>query len=165
MKIARSSLGLFLLALGFAAQCTAQSAPASMRPTLVALQVENLAAAIRWYTTFLDFTVEEQKDFPEHRLRLAILRAQDFELELVENPKTLKRSDALAAKGATDITGFAKLTFTIADVARRYRELRDRGATFAIDLRDSNTRPGQQYFVLLDNEKNWLQFVGRKQPG
>lgn len=92
---------------------------------------------------------------------VAILAFEDFELELVENPKTLKKAELLAG-GATDITGFAKLTFSVADVGKLFRRLRDQGATFAIPLRDSNTRPDQQFFVVLDPEKNWLQFVGPK---
>jgi catechol 2,3-dioxygenase-like lactoylglutathione lyase family enzyme len=134
---------------------------ASMRPTLVALQVVDLDASIRWYTSHLEFQQKVRRDFPEHKLKLAILNLGDFDLELVENAKTLKKADLLSG-GATDITGFAKVTFTIGDVGRLFQRLSDKGATFAISLRDSNTNPGEQFFVVLDNEKNWLQFVGRK---
>lgn len=152
MKLTSGLLCWFLLA---------TTTSASMRPTLVALQVENLEATIRWYSTYLDFTQKEKRDFPEHGLRLAILGLEDFDLELVENKKTLKKAELLAGK-ATDITGFAKVTFTVSGVARLYQQLTDKGASFAIKLRDSNTKPDEQFFVVLDNEKNWLQFVGKK---
>jgi catechol 2,3-dioxygenase-like lactoylglutathione lyase family enzyme len=131
----------------------------SMRPTLVALQVESLDASVAWYSNYLGFKPSVRREFPG--LKIAILALEDFELELVENPKTLKKA-ALLSDGATDITGFAKVTFTVDDVGKLFRQLRDKGAEFAIPLRDSNTRPDQQFFVVLDNEKNWLQFAGAK---
>jgi len=60
----------------------------------------------------------------------------------------------LLKDGATDITGFAKLTFTVDDVGQLFRKLSDEGATFAVTLRDSITRLDQQFFIVLDNEKN-----------
>jgi catechol 2,3-dioxygenase-like lactoylglutathione lyase family enzyme len=150
---------LFLLALALSWQAAAQSV--SMRPRLVALQVENLDASIRWYTTHLEFLPKDRKDFPDHGLKLAILSLGDFDLELVENAKTLKRSQVLAGKD-NDITGFAKVTFVVPDVRKLFQQLEAKGAQFAIRLRDSNSSAAEQFFVVLDNEKNWLQFVGRK---
>lgn len=57
----------------------------------------------------------------------------------------------LSGKG-TDITGFAKVTFTVPDVATLFQQLTAKGASFAIELRGSNTKPDEQYFVVLDNE-------------
>jgi catechol 2,3-dioxygenase-like lactoylglutathione lyase family enzyme len=152
---------LFLPMLAWCMGCSAQTPITSMRPTLVALQVEDLDASIRWYTSQLDFQPKDRKAFPEHGLKLAILVLGDFELELVENPKTLKKSQLLAGKDA-DITGFAKIAYTVPAVEQLFRRLESRGASFAIKLRDSNTNPDQQFFVVLDNDKNWLQFVGKK---
>jgi len=150
-----------LLAVFGIAESLADGESTSMRPTLVALQVENLEATARWYTDYLDFQPKVRKEFPEQQLKLAILGLGDFDLELVENARTLKRSQVLSGP-ATDITGFAKITFAVGDVARLFHRLKEKGATFAISLRDSNTRPDEQFFVVLDNEKNWLQFVGKK---
>lgn len=139
--------------------CPASADEASLRPTLVAVQVENLDASIRWYTTHLDFRQKVRREFPE--LKLAILERGDFELELVENPRTLKKAEVLSGRNL-DVTGFAKLTFTVSDVGALFQRLKAGGAAFALTLRDSNTNPGQQFFVVLDNERNWLQFVGKK---
>lgn len=57
----------------------------------------------------------------------------------------------MSGKG-TDITGFAKVTFTVPDVATLFQQLTAKGASFAIELRGSNTKPDEQYFVVLDNE-------------
>jgi hypothetical protein len=152
--------GFLLVAI--AASCGVMAADhASMRPSLVALQVENLDASVRWYTNYLHYELKVRREPPGHQLKLAILSLGDFDLELVENSKTLKKAELLSG-GATDITGFAKVTFTIENVAALYRRLNDQGAAFAITLRDSNTKPDEQFFVVLDNENNWLQFVGKK---
>lgn len=161
MNDRRRSLGWFLVAITAMADCLAQVDAASMRPSLVALQVENLDASIRWYTSFLGFEQKDKKEFPDHGLKLAILGRGDFDIELVENSKTLKKAQVLGGKDV-DITGFAKVTFMVPQVDRLFQQLTSKGASFAIKLRDSNTRPDEQFFVVLDNEKNWLQFVGKK---
>jgi catechol 2,3-dioxygenase-like lactoylglutathione lyase family enzyme len=144
------------------ASSSAQMAAKGARPSLVAIQVESLDRSIDWYTTHLGFSVKEKKELPGHNLRLAFLVLMDFEFELVENAKTLKRSEALATKSATDVTGFAKLTFSVDNVANLYEQLKKKGATFAIKLQDSNVDAREEFFIVLDNEGNWLQFKGKK---
>jgi catechol 2,3-dioxygenase-like lactoylglutathione lyase family enzyme len=161
MRIRNQLFSVLLSMLAWCPDCLAQAPVASMRPSLVALQVVDLDASTRWYTDNLGFQAKERKTFPDHGLRLAMLVREDFALELVENAKTLRRSQLLAGKG-TDITGFAKITFSVPDVEPMFRRLERQGATFAARLRDSNTTPGDQFFIVLDNEGNWLQFVGRK---
>jgi catechol 2,3-dioxygenase-like lactoylglutathione lyase family enzyme len=161
MRTTTASLGLLLVAAFACADGIAQIHSTSMRPSLVALQVGNLDASVRWYTTYLGFQQKEKRDFPDQKLKLAILNLQDFDIELVENAKTLRKAEALSGK-ATDITGFAKVTFTVDNVAALFQLLTDKGADFAVKLRPSNIRPGEQSFVVLDNEGNWLQFVGKK---
>src|SRR5688572_1940493 len=89
-----------LAMLAWSAACPAQTPVTSMRPSLVALQVDDLDASVRWYTSYLEFRPKERKAFPEHGLELAILVLGDFELELVENAKTLRKSQLLAGKEA-----------------------------------------------------------------
>jgi catechol 2,3-dioxygenase-like lactoylglutathione lyase family enzyme len=140
----------------------AQVEAPSSRPSLVGLQVNDLAASVQWYVSTLGFKQSDRKEFPEYKLKLAILALHDFELELVENAKTVRKADALAGKGTDQISGFAKVTFTVNGVATLFRRLKSQGARFAIELRDSNIQPDEQHFVVLDPDDNWLQFVGKK---
>lgn len=155
-------LGVWLVAMCTCSNVHAGSGRESMRPALVALQVENLDDAIRWYMTFLEFHQKDRKDFPDHQLKLAILARADFELELVENAKAVKKSEVLSGRNSTDITGFAKLAFRVDQVGEHFQRLKGKGARFAIELRDSNTKSDERFFVVLDSEGNWLQFVGKK---
>jgi catechol 2,3-dioxygenase-like lactoylglutathione lyase family enzyme len=161
MKMRKTLPTLCLTALWATASVAQVEAP-SVRPSLVALQVDHLDASVRWYVSHLGFQQKVRKEFPELKLKLAILALQDFELELVENAKTVRKKDALAGKDSADITGFAKVTFTVNRVATLFRRLKSQGARFAIELRDSNTEPDEQHFVVLDPDGNWLQFVGKK---
>ena len=43
-----------------------------------------------------------------------------------------------------------------------YETLKKKGANFATTLRDSNINPTEQFFIVLDCDNNWLQFIGQK---
>jgi catechol 2,3-dioxygenase-like lactoylglutathione lyase family enzyme len=155
MKIPKTLATLYLFAFSATASVAQVEAP-SLRPSLVGLQVDNLEASVRWYVSHLGFQQKDRKEFPELKLKLAILALQDFELELVENARTVRKAGAVAGKDSDQITGFAKVTFTVNEVATLFRRLQSQGARFAIELRDSNTEPDKQHFVVLDPDGNWL---------
>ena len=159
MNIPKTLATLYLFAFCATASVAQVEAP-SLRPSLVGLQVDNLDESVRWYVSHLGFQQKDRKEFPE--LKLAILALQDFELELVENARTVRKAGAVAGKGTDQITGFAKVTFTVNEVATLFRRLKSQGVRFAIELRDSNTESDKQHFVVLDPDGNWLQFVGKK---
>src|SRR5688572_9684276 len=130
----------------------------SMRPSLIAIQVENLDSSVKWYEDYLDFRVLDRKEFKDHGLRLAILQLGDFKLELVDNDKALNKNSLLKQHGASDMTGFAKITFSIEHVDAVYEAMKEKGAVFAATLRDSNINPTEQFFVVVYCDNNWLQF-------
>ena len=133
-----------------------------MRPSLIAIQVENLDSSAKWYEDYLKFRVLERKEFKDHGLSLAILQLGDFKLELVDNDKAVNKNSILKQNDTDDITGFAKVTFTINHVDSVYEKLKQKGAIFALTLRDSNVNPAERFFIVLDCDNNWLQFIGPK---
>jgi catechol 2,3-dioxygenase-like lactoylglutathione lyase family enzyme len=133
-----------------------------MRPSLVAIQVDNLDNSIAWYKDYLGFSVLERKEFKEYGMSISILELHDFKLELVDNEKALNKNSVLKKNEANDMTGFAKITFTIDHVDSLYATLKSKGASFAITLRDSNINPREEFFIVLDCDNNWLQFIGFK---
>lgn len=98
-----------------------------MRPSLIAIQVENLDRAVKWYEEYLKFSVIDRKEFKDHGLNLAILRLGDFKLELVANDKALHKNSILKQNGANDMTGFTKVTFSIDHVDSVYKTLKKKG--------------------------------------
>ena len=139
----------------------AQTLP-RMRPSLIGIQVEDLDKSLEWYKYYLEFTVLDRKEFKDHGLSIAMLELGDFKLELVDNDKALNRNTVLKQQSAKEITGFAKVTFTIDNVGLIYEKLKNKDASFAIPLRDSNINPKEHFFIVLDCDNNWLQFIGPK---
>jgi catechol 2,3-dioxygenase-like lactoylglutathione lyase family enzyme len=137
----------------------------SIKPSLVALSVANLDETAKWYQDNLGFAVKEKKDFPQHSLRIAFLELNGFEIELVED----KRSVSLAAiqkhlpeaDDPTKIQGFVKLAFTVADVEALATNLKRKGVRFQMDLTNSNRKQGVRSFIVRDNSGNWVQFFGK----
>lgn len=134
----------------------------SMRPSLVAIQVDNLDNSIAWYKDYLGFSVLERKEFKGYGMSISILALRDFKLELVDNEKVLNKNSVLKEYGAEHMTGFAKVTFTIDNIDSLYETLKSKRASFAITLRDSNINPKEEFFIVLDCDNNWIQFVGSK---
>lgn len=153
---------LVLIAALLIAHCNIAQTVQSMRPSLIAIQVDDLDKSLRWYKEYLEFRVLDRKDFKDHGLSIAILELADFKLELVDNDKALNKGVLLKQHGIDEITGFAKVTFTIDDVRSLYDKLLNKGAAFAITLRESNVNPKEQFFIALDCDNNWLQFIGPK---
>ena len=156
-----SSILVLLVGLTTTHTIWAQAA-SGMRPSLIAIQVEDLSNSIKWYEDYLEFKLLDKKEFKDHGLSLAILQLGDFKLELVDNEKALNKNALLKQNGAIDMTGFAKATFNIDHVDAMYETLKKKGASFATTLRDSNINPTEQFFIVLDCDNNWLQFIGQK---
>ncbi|HEX6890219.1 MAG TPA: VOC family protein [Chryseolinea sp.] len=158
----RQLLTIITLLVGLTRTHTNWAQTADMRPSLIAIQVENLDTSIKWYEDYLRFSVLDKKEFKDHGLSLAILQLGDFKLELVANDKALNKNSLLKQNGANDMTGFAKVTFSIDHVDSVYQALKKKGAIFALTLRDSNINPTEKFFIVLDCDNNWLQFIGQK---
>jgi catechol 2,3-dioxygenase-like lactoylglutathione lyase family enzyme len=139
----------------------AQTDQHNLDVSLVAIQVVDLDSCIDWYTRHLDFKIVEQKEFKDYGMRLAILSLGNVELELVETKAALDKAVALKKAAATVITGFAKITFTVADVRNLYKKLEMGKANIVFKLSPSNRNTELHHFIVTDNEGNWLQFIGK----
>lgn len=132
------------------------------RPILVAIQVKDVAKAAGWYSDFLGFSAVSKREFPDHGLKITVVELNNFRLELVENPKVHSKTDALQKLSVEDVTGFSKVTFRVADIRVLYDQLLNKGAHFQIALKESNVNADELFFIVLDADGNWLQFIGAK---
>jgi catechol 2,3-dioxygenase-like lactoylglutathione lyase family enzyme len=153
------------LLLWYATATPVQAADKSIRPSLVAISVGDLDAAMNWYETNLGFMLREKKDFPQHGLRIAFLELNGFELELVEDKTSISlvaiQKHLPEADDEAKIQGLVKLAFTVDDLAALNSKLKANGVKFQIDLSKSNRQEGVRYIVVRDSDGNWIQLFGK----
>ena len=151
---------ILFLGIALPIQLLAQK-PDSIRISLVGIQVGNLDSSIFWYSTYLNFELGDKKEFKEAGLKIAFLKRDNIELELVENKKALSKQAVLKEKKATDLTGFAKLTFKISNIQEVYNQMRSTNVNFIVPLKKSTRKNDEMFFIIADNESNLIQFAGK----
>ena len=143
---------------------TAAAVPA-IEPRLVALSVADLDATISWYQDNLGFRLKERKDFPQASLRIAFMESNGFELEVVEDKKSVPlaaiQKQLPSADDQAKLQGFVKLAFTVDDLTGLASRMKSNGVRFQMGLTKSSREPGVTFFIVRDNDGNWLQFFGR----
>ena len=132
----------------------------SVRISLVAIRVKNLDSTINWYTQNLNFSLVEKKEF--QGLRIAFLKISNLELELVESGKTLLKSDVIKETDSNNITGFDKISLSIPNIEQIYSRLKKQNIRFVSDLKKSSRKENMFYFIIEDNERNWIQLTGER---
>ena len=131
------------------------------RPVLIAIQVRDVVKSAAWYSDFLGYTPVTKREFT-NGLKITVVELNNFRLELVENVKVLAKADAMQKLNVEDVTGFSKVAFRVSDVRALYTELQKKGARFQIAIKESNVNTDEMFFIVLDVDGNWLQFIGEK---
>lgn len=132
------------------------------RPILVAIQVKDVEKSAAWYADFLGFSQVGHRELPDQSMKIMVVELNNFRLELVGNAKVLSRTEALQNLNVKDVTGFSKVTFRVPDIRTLYDQLLKKSAHFQIALKESNVNADELFFIVLDVEGNWLQFIGAK---
>ncbi len=154
-------VGLFLLAGCMPPNQQPKEGGRSFQPYLVAISVADREASIGWYVDNLGFRLEDKRDFPEYKLRVAMLERQGFFLELVELAGSVPPDHCVhGIDNPALLRGFGKLSFEVEDAAALAKELKARGVRFQLKPGEDR-EPGSISFIVLDIDGNWLQF---KQP-
>ncbi len=131
--------------------------PAGMRPYLLAISVRNLDRSVAWYRDVLGFRQTERMNFANDGIAVALLDANGFRLELVEKRGSVAPSLCTDVSNPAQLLGMGKLAFMVDDAASLERDLKARGTTFVVDLRD-DPKHGQRAFIVKDNDGNWIEF-------
>lgn len=129
-----------------------------LSPYLLALSVQDLDASVEWYANVLGFAETERYEFPDDRMRLALMEKDGFELEIIEIADAPPFAAPDPGNPATR-RGFVKLAFYSGEIQALYDAARDAGAQVQSPLRSSN-RTGGRFFILLDPDGNWVQVFG-----
>lgn len=143
------------------AQSPAPATSDEVRPYLVAVSVSNLETSAAWYVDHLGFRLVDKKEFPDYKLRIAILERDRFRLELVQTEGA--QSPSRLAPGSDNparILGFGKLAFLVTDVDARARRMKEKGLKLQLEpTRDD--KDGTKSFIVLDPDGNWIQLTQR----
>ncbi len=135
------------------------------QPVSVAISVTDLESTLKWYQDYLGFSIVTRSDFLTHGIRTATIESGHFQLELVENLNTISKEVALEDNAGKTLAGFGKIVFRVPDVRLLHDRLKQRGAFFIVPLRSSSVDTKDEYFIVQDAEKNWLQFIGFRKSG
>jgi len=104
----------------------------SIQPYLVALSVADLDRTVAWYQQNLGFEVKKKADFPEHKVRIAMMAGGDFWLELIERQGAKPWKDHLPSlKDSMDIHGLKKMAFAAKDVTGLFEAFKAQGVTIS----------------------------------
>jgi catechol 2,3-dioxygenase-like lactoylglutathione lyase family enzyme len=156
------ALAVAALALTCAGAACAQIHPPrtlahDLRPYLVAINVADLDVSISWYEA-LGFRLARRGDYPQERIRIALLDHDDFRMELVEQAIAEQEGDARARqRDRASALGFVKLTFQVADVHTLAARLQEDGASFVVPVIENNLTGGLA-FIVRDPDGNWIGF-------
>jgi len=132
--------------------------PDSPKPAQIAISVPNLDAASQWYQQMLGLAVRDDRTFPEHTLRVAMLERRGIRVELVETEGSVSKASLIKdSNNPAMIQGFGKVGFVVADVDGWANTLRTKGVRFQLEPQ-TDSRTGARSFIVLDNNGNWLQF-------
>jgi len=108
-------------------------------PVLVALSVGDIKASEQWYERNAGFTLKSEDS------GRAILERERFQLALVKSDVCL--------------SNVVKIGFYVTDIDGVAARLRANGVKFQLEPHDDLSE-GTRTFIVLDNEGNWIQFIG-----
>lgn len=136
----------------------------TFKPVLLALIVKDIDRSIDWYSNVLDFKIEKEiKEYPEYGLKLAVLKAGDFHLELMEKADALPQNEALSDADSY-VGGVSKIGLRVKNLDATYNHLQ------SIEGVDVVAGPGElpenslpipwpnKYLLLRDPDGNFIQF-------
>jgi len=153
---------LFLLSQTIFCQENNSDLPFTINPSLVAIQVSNIDSSALWYQNILGFTLVDKKEFTDYNLKIAMLKKNAFEIELVERKNSISRESLLKNyPKESEIQGFSKLTFTTNNIDSADMHLRKNGVKYLFNLQKSNipNKENQKWLIVSDPDGNWIQLV------
>lgn len=136
-------------------------ADAPVRPVLVGIYAQNYDETVSWYKSNLGFETVREVVNEGVNLRIGFLDNGAFELEIycdiVPGP-TAKRltRDRFGMPGE----GFVKLAVETRDIRRLAATLSANDAEFVQEIKESDRKPGQSWFIVQDPDGNLIQVFG-----
>ena len=127
-------------------------------PYFTAVLVKNIDTSIAWYTSVLNLKVQNKMESAERGFRQANLSNGKLLIELIELKNSITPDKLLENQNEKPmITGLFKTGFKVTDIESLFNNLRKKEVTFRGSL-VTDQQTGKKMFIILDPDKNYLQF-------
>ena len=103
-------LALFTIFLSPCLSSVAQTLP-QVKPSQVSILVESLDKSISWYKEMLGCEVDNRYTFIKQKTKIAVLKLNDFYIELIQNQNTPPSGDDIHRQINAELCGFRKMGF------------------------------------------------------
>jgi len=137
-----------------------KSAPLQISPLHACLSVADLNAATIWYRDTLGFEIFQRHEYPDYAVRVAYMKSNNVELELVETKNSMpcRRDDPPA--GHVTLRGISQLSFRVDDAKQAMEQLKNISVKIVfgpVHAPEFNLNA----FFIRDNENNLIEFIER----
>ena len=157
MKIPYMILTSFMLLMS--AVCS--SAGSNVKPVLIGIYVLNYQESVSWYRDNFGFNLTKEIVNDEANLRIIFLDNGEFELEIyadiVSDPNAARLD---RSRFGMPGEGFVKLSLDTEDLKHLAVELSDNGVDFVREIKQSDRKPNQSWFMVKDPDGNLIQIFG-----
>jgi methylmalonyl-CoA/ethylmalonyl-CoA epimerase len=147
--------------IGGAACANTHAGLPNLRPYAFTMSVPNIQTAAKWYSDTLGFKVEQTKNYPEFKTKLAFLEREGFRIELIEDANAkpgLVRADAPAH---TATHGFSQFIFQTSDLSVVKKTMADKGVPIHFEFENAELKI--RIFFVRDPNGNLIAFLQRLQ--
>ena len=161
-----ATAALVLLASAPTTPAPAPASPGTLRPFLVALSVASVERSAAWYEAHLGFEIVRAPNNPRPGIGNAILRRNDFYLELVSVAGSTIRASALPLPGQNgSLQGLYKLAFWVPDIDSAAAALQQAGVPIPRGIwADTAFAGGTSFLLFEDPDGIVLQLFGPLPP-
>jgi methylmalonyl-CoA/ethylmalonyl-CoA epimerase len=145
--------------IGGAALANTHAELPNLRPYAFTMSVPNLQTTAKWYQDTLGFKVEQTKNYPEFKTKLAFLVREGFRIELIEDANAkpgLVRPDAPAH---TATHGFAQFIFQTSDLSVVKKTMAAKGVPIHFEFENAELKI--RIFFVRDPNGNLIAFLQR----
>ncbi|MCX6234313.1 MAG: VOC family protein [Bacteroidetes bacterium] len=131
----------------------------SIKPYLVAIVVSDAKKTINWYEQNLGFKTFKVFELPEFRGKVYFIKRGDFQIEVIENDKSLPKQEMTLPEGIEFLQGYLKLAFFTDDLDGLTKQLKYNKVYILIDI-TKDPLSEFRFILIEDNEGNTIQIYG-----
>jgi methylmalonyl-CoA/ethylmalonyl-CoA epimerase len=135
------------------------SSALDIKPYAITLSVPNIEEAAQWYVRVLGFKLDQSKNYPEFKTRLAFLVREGFRVELIEDANAKPGPVRADAPAHTSIHCYSQFMFQTRDIDVIKRHMRSQQVPIHFEF--ENAELGIKIFFIRDPNQNLITFVQR----